>query len=75
MPGIDHVGITVSDLDRSLQFYRDLLGLTVLDRATEGDPDLAAIVGLEAVEVSIADLATGDGRILELLHARLKEIA
>ena len=68
MPGIDHVGITVSDLDRSLQFYRDLLGLTVLDLATEGDPDLAAIVGLEAVEVSIADLATGDGRILELLH-------
>jgi len=68
MPGIDHVGITVSDLDRSLRFYRDLLGLTVLDRATEDDPDLAAIVGLDTADVSIADVAAGDGRILELLH-------
>jgi RimJ/RimL family protein N-acetyltransferase len=70
VPGIDHVGITVSDLDRSLGFYRDLLGLTVLDRVTEDDADLAAIVGLEQVEVSIADVAAGDGRILELLHFR-----
>jgi catechol 2,3-dioxygenase-like lactoylglutathione lyase family enzyme len=27
---LDHVGFTVSDLDRSLPFYRDLLGMEVL---------------------------------------------
>jgi RimJ/RimL family protein N-acetyltransferase len=68
MPGIDHVGITVSDLGRSLRFYRELLGLTVLDAVHESDADLAALVGLEAADVSIADLATGDGRILELVR-------
>ena len=34
--GILHTGLTVSDLDRSLAFYRDLLGLELIaqwDRA------------------------------------------
>ena len=29
MRGISHVAIAVSDMERSLRFYRDLLGLTV----------------------------------------------
>ena len=29
MRGISHVAIGVSDMERSLRFYRDLLGLTV----------------------------------------------
>jgi catechol 2,3-dioxygenase-like lactoylglutathione lyase family enzyme len=31
--GLHHVGITVSDLDRSLEFYRGLLGLHIEARA------------------------------------------
>ena len=27
---IHHIGLTVSDLERSIQFYRDLLGLTLI---------------------------------------------
>jgi glyoxylase I family protein len=30
--GIDHVAIRVTDLDRALSFYRDVLGMTVRDR-------------------------------------------
>lgn len=29
---IDHVAIRVTDLERALEFYRDILGLTVRDR-------------------------------------------
>ena len=34
--GVTHIGICVRDMDRSLAFYRDALGMTVLgDRATD----------------------------------------
>jgi catechol 2,3-dioxygenase-like lactoylglutathione lyase family enzyme len=36
--GIHHFALTVSDMDRSLAFYRDLFGLEVLsDREVERD--------------------------------------
>jgi catechol 2,3-dioxygenase-like lactoylglutathione lyase family enzyme len=65
---IDHVGITVSDLDRALLFYRDLLGLRVLANSTVGEPEVAELLGLDSVQLRIADLDSGDGRIVELLQ-------
>ena len=67
---IDHVGITVSDLDRSLAFYVGALGLKLLDRVLEDDPSIADLTGYEAVEMDCADLDSGDGRILELIQYR-----
>ena len=29
---IHHIGLTVSDLERSIQFYRDVLGMTLIRR-------------------------------------------
>jgi catechol 2,3-dioxygenase-like lactoylglutathione lyase family enzyme len=65
---IDHVGITTSDLDRSLRFYVDVLGMRLLHRDTISGADLAALLGLDSVELDVADLDSGDGRIVELLH-------
>jgi len=65
---IDHVGITTSDLDRSLHFYVDLLGLRLLSRNLLSGPDLAALLGFESVAIDNADLDSGDGRILELMQ-------
>jgi glyoxylase I family protein len=36
-PGINHLGLSVSDLDRSIAFYRDVLGAEVVRPAYEGD--------------------------------------
>ena len=66
---IDHVGVTVSDMDRALAFYRDLLGLRVIADATVAGPEVAELLGLEVpVQLRIADLDSGDGRIVELLQ-------
>jgi catechol 2,3-dioxygenase-like lactoylglutathione lyase family enzyme len=65
---IDHVGITVSDLDRALGFYRDLLGLRVVADNTISEPAVSELLGLDSVELRIVDLDSGDGRIVELIQ-------
>jgi len=67
---IDHVGINTSDFDRTLAFYRDLLGLRLLSEGTYSDAETAALLGLESVELHIADLDSGDGRVVELIEYR-----
>ena len=67
---IDHVGVTVSDLDRALEFWSGRLGLRLLGRVVERGGDLADLLGVDEVEVEIADLQTADGRIVELLCYR-----
>ena len=65
---IDHVGVTVADVERALHFYRDTLGLRVVNDSVLTSPEVAALLGLESVELRSVDLDTGDGRVLELLH-------
>lgn len=68
MPAIDHVGLIVADLDRAVEFWCGRLGLRLLNRVTETGQDIASLVGEDSVEVEIADLDTGDGRIIELIR-------
>jgi catechol 2,3-dioxygenase-like lactoylglutathione lyase family enzyme len=67
--GINHAGITVADLDRSLAFYRDLLGLevqAVFDRTGE---DISRILGYPDAYLRIAMLHIPGGSVrLELLQ-------
>jgi catechol 2,3-dioxygenase-like lactoylglutathione lyase family enzyme len=58
----------VSDLDRALGFYRDVLGLRVIADATVTEPEVAELLGLDSVQLRIADLDSGDGRIVELIQ-------
>jgi catechol 2,3-dioxygenase-like lactoylglutathione lyase family enzyme len=67
---IDHVGINSSDFDHTLAFYRDVLGLRVMSEGTFRDGETAALLGLESVELHIADLDSGDGRVVELIEYR-----
>jgi lactoylglutathione lyase len=74
--GIFHTGLTVSDLDRSLAFYRDLLGLELVRRWDSAQPYLRTIVGFPDAELRIAVLRVPgpDGAAaghLELLEYRV----
>jgi catechol 2,3-dioxygenase-like lactoylglutathione lyase family enzyme len=69
MTSLLHTGLTVRDLDRSLSFYRDTLGMeTVFEQEKEGGY-LAAIVGYPGAHVRMAHLAfPGDSHRLELFQ-------
>jgi catechol 2,3-dioxygenase-like lactoylglutathione lyase family enzyme len=55
--GARHAGITVSDLDRSLEFYCGLLGLELLWRRLYEEPEITRIVGVpEASGIEVAML-------------------
>lgn len=65
--GIHHFAITVSEMERSLAFYRDLFGLTVLsDREVEGDY-VERITAVPGAHLRLVHLV-GYGKQLELLQ-------
>ena len=64
-----HTGFTVSDMERSLGFYRDVLGLRVVRRQTGTAPYLAQVTGFDGVVLETALLQPADGgSMLELLQ-------
>jgi catechol 2,3-dioxygenase-like lactoylglutathione lyase family enzyme len=67
-PRLDHVSITTADLERSIAFYRDVLGLELTARGEADEPELSDLVGLPDVSVLYAELALGPAQILELLE-------
>ena len=62
MPAIHHAVIAVRDLDASLRFYRDGIGLDVLqDRVVDGDwPTLFGAPGRSLHVVFLGDASTPD---------------
>ena len=84
---LDHVAVTVSDMDRSLAFYCDLLGLKEVERhhlegetisKMAGKPDvIMEVVRLEAPEtpgvlLDLQQYVTPEGRVSE---AQLGDVA
>lgn len=58
-----HFGVTVTDLDRAVGFYRDVLGLEVLDRFSVTGEGFSSAVGIEGATGDFVHLDAGDGRI------------
>lgn len=68
MTSIRHVGIVVGDMDRSLAYYCDLIGLQRAPVAHEEGPFLDGLLAMKSAKVSTAKLAGKDGpTLLELL--------
>jgi len=65
---LHHVGLEVADLECSLAFYRDLLGLAVTDEGEGGGPDTDELVGAEGLRFRFAELDLGADQLLELIQ-------
>jgi catechol 2,3-dioxygenase-like lactoylglutathione lyase family enzyme len=63
----DHTGITVSNLERSLAFWRDVLGFELSHRPHQSGKLASEITGVAGAEISIAVLK-GYGHKIELLE-------
>lgn len=63
---VGHTGITVSDIDASIAFYRDVLGFPVGAKFRVNGPIFEAVTGVAAVEIDIA-FVHAPGHMLELL--------
>jgi catechol 2,3-dioxygenase-like lactoylglutathione lyase family enzyme len=71
MKGLHHVGITVKDLDASIRFYHDVLGLAFSNEPTpwfDGE-ELGPAVGVPGAALRQVSLLLGD-TTLELLEYR-----
>ena len=52
---IHHLGMTVVDIERSIRFYRDVLGMTLVRRRPKVNADyVARQTGYEGVELNVA---------------------
>lgn len=61
---VNHTGISVSDMERSLKFYRDLLELEVILDSDVGANDLLSqVVGMENARGRVVWLRAGDTMI------------
>jgi len=65
----DHTGITVSDIERSLAFWRDVLGFELSHRAHQTGDLAGQITGIPGAEILIAVLKA-PGHKIELLEYR-----
>jgi catechol 2,3-dioxygenase-like lactoylglutathione lyase family enzyme len=64
----DHTGITVSNLERSLAFWRDVLGFEFSHTAHQKGELAQEITGVEGAEIKLAVLKAPGGHKIELLE-------
>lgn len=63
-----HTGFVVQDLDRSIKFYTEGLGLECEEVLDLAGPGLSSVVGYDDARIRAAMLVADDGQILELLQ-------
>jgi catechol 2,3-dioxygenase-like lactoylglutathione lyase family enzyme len=64
----DHTGITVSNLERSLAFWREVLGFELSHTAHQTGELAREITGIAGAEIKLAVLKAPDGHKIELLE-------
>ena len=67
-PALDHVSVTVRDIEASLAFYVELLELPLIARGMSDVAELAVIMGQRDVSIRWADIDVGEALVLELIE-------
>ncbi|HEX7135381.1 MAG TPA: VOC family protein [Iamia sp.] len=65
---VNHVGLCVTDLDRSRRFYEEVLGFTVVRELTVPDGPASTLLRVATPVGLTAVYLERDGFVLELLH-------
>ena len=62
LSAIHHLGMTVQNIERSIEFYRDLLGMELIGRRPSVTADyVSEQTGYENVELNVASFRVGPG--------------
>jgi len=64
----DHTGITVSNLERSLEFWQNVLGFEFSHRAHQTGERVEQITGVKGAELKLAVVKAPGGHKIELLE-------
>lgn len=63
-----HFGITVTDVDKSIEFYRDVLGFEIAKVMDESGDHIDAFSDLQHVKVKTVKMKDRNGGMVELLQ-------
>ena len=63
---LDHVSVTVSDMERSLAFYRDLLGLKEVERHRLEGEGISKMAGKESAVMEVVRLVAPETEGIEI---------
>tara|TARA_B110000503_G_C6991513_1_gene347559 strand:+ start:395 stop:841 length:447 start_codon:yes stop_codon:yes gene_type:complete len=64
-----HVGIVSNNLNRSIKFYKDILGFKIIKKMNESGSNLSKVMGLKNVKVTTVKMKPFDGdTMIELLY-------
>jgi catechol 2,3-dioxygenase-like lactoylglutathione lyase family enzyme len=59
LAGVHHLGLTVSDIERSVRFYRDVLGLTLVRRRSTSAEYVGRQTGCPGARLEVASFRVG----------------
>jgi catechol 2,3-dioxygenase-like lactoylglutathione lyase family enzyme len=68
MRRLHHIGIPVSNLEKSIAWYSEILGLVANKAAPSSGEAISLAVEIPSAEMNVAFLAVGDHLLLELLE-------
>ena len=67
MKAVRHFGIVVSNLEKSLHFYKDILGLKIQREMFEESKYIDTILNLKNTKVRTIKMSADEGNLIELL--------
>lgn len=65
---MNHTGFVVRDLGKSVEFYRDVIGLELVRMLERDGPGISQVLGYEQTHIRGALLGIADGHFLELIQ-------